>query len=384
VNVGAVTLEVSLYETSNEIRFRYLDTDFGNATWNFGGSATAGVENQTGTQGTQYSRNSPVLTNGKAIRCFQGSPPPPPALQITTTSLPGGTVNQAYSQSVTATGGTAPYGWSVVSGSLPPGLNLSPTGTPSATISGTPTTEGTYNFTVQVTDAVAATDTQALSIVIGSAPPPGGAPAFGSAGDAAMALASSIEVPYPAGTASNDLLLLLVMTRDNVDINTPAGFTQGDARNQSGGLRAEWFWRRATGSESGTLTVTKASGSTLLLGRMYRYTGVRTSGNPHEAAAQGGAGANATITPVDITTAGPDRRVVVLVAEGEDFALGNFTGGTVTVPEETAHVTTALGGDGALGINGVARTAAELFDYGTYTLASSTRHIEFSFALVPA
>jgi hypothetical protein len=37
-----------------------------------------------------------------------------------------------------------------------------------------------------------------------------------------------------------------------------------------------------------------------------------------------------------------------------------------------------------LGINGLARTSAELFDFGTYTLAESSSHIEFSFALIPA
>ena len=475
-NVGAATLEVSLYETTNEIRFRYLDTDFGNATFNSGRSATAGVENQSGTAGTQYSRNTAVLTNGKAIRCSQGAPPPPPPLTITTTSLPGGTVGQAYSQSVTATGGTTayswsivsgslppglslsptgtpsatisgtpttagtynftvqvtdsaaatdtqalsitiapaptltitttslpggtvgqaysqavtatggatPYSWSIVSGSLPPGLSLSPTGTPSTTVSGTPTTAGTYNFTVQVTDSVAATDTQALSITISSAPPPGTAPAFGSAGAAAAALGTSISVPYPSGTSANDILLLLVMTRDSADVNTPAGFTQGGARTQNSSLRAEWFWKRATGSESGTLNVTKVSGSALLFGRMYRYTGAITSGTPFEAGAQGGAGSNATITPVDITTQGANRRVVVLVAEADDLALGNFSGGTATVAEETAEATTSLGTDGALGINGLSRTSAELFDFGTYTLAASAGHIEFTFALLPA
>ena len=167
-NVGAGTFEASLYETSGLIRFRYLDTDFGNATFNAGASATAGVESQNGTLGTKYSFNQAVLTNGKAISCSQGSQPPPP-VNITTTSLPSGTVNQAYSQSVTATGGTTPYSWAVVSGSLPPNLSLSPTGTPSATISGTPTTAGTYNFTVQVTDNAAQTDTQALSITIAPA-----------------------------------------------------------------------------------------------------------------------------------------------------------------------------------------------------------------------
>jgi subtilisin family serine protease len=386
-NVGDATLELSLYETTNEIRFRYLDTDFGNPTFNAGRSATAGVENQGGTLGTQYSRNTAVLTNGKAISCSQGGPPspppPPPTLAITTTSLPGGTAGQAYSQSVTATGGTTPYSWSVVSGSLPPGLSLSPTGTPSATLSGTPTTAGTYNFTVQVTDNAAATDTQALSVTV-SPPGPTSAPAFGSAGAAAGALGTTINVPYPAGINANDLLVLLVMTRESADIATPAGFTAGDARGQNGGLRAEWFWKRATGSETGTLTVTKASGSALLYGRMFRFTGAATTGTPVEAVAQVGVGNNATMAPADITTQGPNRRVVVLVAEGDDQALGGFAGGTAAVPEETAEATTTLGTDAALGINGLARTSSETFDFGTYSLGVAAGHIEFTFALLPA
>jgi hypothetical protein len=86
-------------------------------------------------------------------------------LQVTTTTLAGGTVNTAYSQSLTASGGTAPYTWSITVGSLPAGLSLSPAGA----ITGTPTTAGTSSFTVQVKDANASTATKALSIVVSSA-----------------------------------------------------------------------------------------------------------------------------------------------------------------------------------------------------------------------
>jgi hypothetical protein len=88
-------------------------------------------------------------------------------LAITTTSLPGGQVGVAYGQTVAATGGITPYSWSVVSGSLPNGLSLGPS---TGTISGTPTTSGTSNFTVRVTDSqgVPDTDDQALSVVIGA------------------------------------------------------------------------------------------------------------------------------------------------------------------------------------------------------------------------
>jgi hypothetical protein len=77
----------------------------------------------------------------------------PADLVITTMSLPGGKVGVGYSQTVSATGGTVPYQWDVFSGSLPPGLSLSVSGTPSATLSGTPAEAGTFNFTVRVRDA---------------------------------------------------------------------------------------------------------------------------------------------------------------------------------------------------------------------------------------
>jgi hypothetical protein len=66
-------------------------------------------------------------------------------------SLAGGTVGQNYNQSVSASGGLTPYGYVVTGGTLPNGLNLSPTGT----ISGIPTASGTFNFTVTATDSSA-------------------------------------------------------------------------------------------------------------------------------------------------------------------------------------------------------------------------------------
>jgi hypothetical protein len=70
-------------------------------------------------------------------------------LTINTASLPNATVGIAYSQQLAATGGTAPYVWSVTGGGLPPGLSLSTGGL----LDGSPTTAGTFNFTVQVADA---------------------------------------------------------------------------------------------------------------------------------------------------------------------------------------------------------------------------------------
>src|ERR1035438_1637038 len=89
----------------------------------------------------------------------------PPALGITTSSLPAGTVGVAYSQALGASGGSPPYSWSVASGTLPAGLSLAAGGT----LSGTPGAAGPSSFTVRVTDSASASSTAALSITINPA-----------------------------------------------------------------------------------------------------------------------------------------------------------------------------------------------------------------------
>ena len=96
-------------------------------------------------------------TNGIAM--------PPPVL-VTPSSLPAARAESDYTASLTATGGVAPHSWSVTSGSLPPGL----TPTSSGTLSGTPTTPGTFSFTVQVADARVGRDSRSFTIAV--APPP--------------------------------------------------------------------------------------------------------------------------------------------------------------------------------------------------------------------
>ena len=64
--IGSVTFEVILYEGTNEIRFQYLDVDFGDPLYNFGLSATAGI-NRNATVALQTSFNQAVIQNGQAI-----------------------------------------------------------------------------------------------------------------------------------------------------------------------------------------------------------------------------------------------------------------------------------------------------------------------------
>ena len=85
-----------------------------------------------------------------------------PGPSMTFAAPPGGWTNTVYGYTLTETGGTAPYAWSVTSGSLPAGISLSPAGT----LSGTPTATGTSSFTVKVTDAKNQSVTQATSITV--------------------------------------------------------------------------------------------------------------------------------------------------------------------------------------------------------------------------
>ena len=96
-----------------------------------------------------------------AVPAFSQSP-----LAITTTFLPNGTVQVSYSADVQSTGGIGTTRtWSILSGSLPPGLNISGSGA-TATIGGTPTTSGNYSFTVLVVDERQQRATQPLSIFV--------------------------------------------------------------------------------------------------------------------------------------------------------------------------------------------------------------------------
>ena len=98
-------------------------------------------------------------------------PPPPLAVVLPGSgpTLAPGTVGVAYAQNFFLSGGVAPYTWSVASGSLPPGLALVTTDAPTDNnnqLAGTPTTAGTFTFTMKVTDGAGSQASQQFSLTI--------------------------------------------------------------------------------------------------------------------------------------------------------------------------------------------------------------------------
>ncbi|KAA0208780.1 hypothetical protein EDM80_15305 [bacterium] len=116
-------------------------------------------------------------------------------LSITTSSLPAGTQGSAYSATLTATGGTTPYTWSITAGALHAGLSLTQS---TGSISGTPGASGSSNITFMVTDSgtPAQTDTKVLPLAVNSS----GSqydPAWGGSTPA-----STIQFTYNSGQTS--------------------------------------------------------------------------------------------------------------------------------------------------------------------------------------
>jgi hypothetical protein len=86
----------------------------------------------------------------------------PPSLTINPASLPAGSVGTAYNQTLTATGGTGPFTFSILSGALPNGMTLSSAGV----LSGPPTTAGTATATIGVQDSMFATGSRMYTISV--------------------------------------------------------------------------------------------------------------------------------------------------------------------------------------------------------------------------
>jgi large repetitive protein len=152
-----------------------------------------------------------------------------PLPAITTTSLPAATAGVAYSATLTESGGTAPFAWSVISGSLA-SLGLSLT---SATglISGTPTGPGSASFTFQVTDATHVSASSG-SITITVNPPPTLVVTTTSLPGAALGVAYSQTLqatggvqPYQWAVTSGSLPSGLTLSSAGVISGTPTGST---------------------------------------------------------------------------------------------------------------------------------------------------------------
>ncbi|MFO1433751.1 MAG: Ig-like domain-containing protein [Candidatus Competibacteraceae bacterium] len=150
-------------------------------------------------------------------------------LSITTDSLEGGTVGQTYLQLLKVQGGASntEVQW-VSDGRLPPGLTLDPS---LGTISGKPTTAGTYPFLVQAQDtnnSSLTSDAKQFSITIAALP-----------SETLTPLSITTTSPLPNGTVNQSYLTLLT--------------------GEGGGSKSDFSWSVSSGQLPSGLQLTKVS-----------------------------------------------------------------------------------------------------------------------------
>jgi hypothetical protein len=250
---------------------------------------------------------------------------------IGTASLPGGTQNAAYSDTLAATGGTTPYTWSISSGTLPAGLALA---SATGAITGIPTTTGTSTFTVKVTDAHALTATKSLSIAvsavallppsIGTASLPGGTQ---NAAYSDTLAATGGTAPYAWSISSGTL---------------PAGLALASATGAITGMPTTTgtsaFTVKVTDAHS--LTATKTLGITVSASTSVKS--ITTSAGSSQSAMIGAAFASTLKATVKDTSGNPlAGATITFTAPPQSGPSGTFAGGVNTATTNASGVATS-------------------------------------------
>ena len=200
--------------------------------------------------------------------------------------------------------------------------------------------------------------------------------------------AASITNPapgYPSNLVSGYLILLQVLVWDlTTTPTTPTGFTLLYGPDQDGTPEGRQFiyYKFSDGTESGTLTITIGA-TTGSYARMYSFSNVALSSFTEGGGL--GAGSDASIEAVAVTTTDVERLAVSLVAVTDNNtgidAFAGETGGDWT--EAVAEFTSGTGNDGALQLQIATMASAGTISGGSDTMQAADGWIVRAFALKP-
>jgi hypothetical protein len=297
-----------------------------------GTGVISGTPTGTGTSNfTVQVSDANSLTGTKALSLTVIAPP-----SVTTTSMPNGTQNAAYNSTLTATGGTTPYSWSIISGALPTGLTLA-SGT--GVISGTPTGTGTSNFTVQVSDANSLTGTKALSLTINAQS--GGGIGLVQENAVQASGVTSVSVAFPAANTTGNLVLAFVRmssATQTVTLNDSAGNTYIEAVAQvqsSDGSQVHLFYAKGIFGVANTVTATFSSTNNHPWLAIYEYKGLNAA-NPLDQTAHAQGNSAAPNSGATATTTSANELVFAGMGLPSSYAGTQTAGSGFTILEQDA------------------------------------------------
>jgi hypothetical protein len=266
-----------------------------------------------------------------------------PTIVLAPATLPGGAVAAAYTQTLTASGGAAPYAFSVSSGALPGGLSLASGGA----LTGTPTATGSFSFGVTATDANGEIGTLAYTVVM-AAPSLSLAPAtlpngIGSSPYTATFSASSGTAPYTfavsAGTLPNGLSLSAAGALSGTPTAAGSFSFSVQVTDSTGGTPATATNSYTVQITAPTLTITSVVPDVIFLGRSFSLQ-LQTSGGaaPYSYAVTAGAlPAGLSLSPSGVLSGTPSSitpsTFTITVTDASGFTgVGVYTLGARAAP----------------------------------------------------
>jgi hypothetical protein len=211
-----------------------------------------------------------------------------------------------------------------------------------------------------------------------------GTPAFANAGGGAALNASStaMDLAYPSpAAAAGDLLVIHASTDNDSVLSVPAGWTAFGAQvNVTTVFGARMWYKIATGTESGTVTVERVAGGANITfcALMYRFTNPKQSGTPFEGYLTN-TGTSTTPTGNNAVASGIRRRAVTLCA----YSINDADGSTPSGVWQEAIDGNASTGNGVGFTLDTAAAASETITALTRTVSASTPWVAFTFCLIP-
>lgn len=211
-------------------------------------------------------------------------------------------------------------------------------------------------------------------------------PVLASKGTVSVVTTASATPTYPASVAANDIVVIELVKYDGLPgTHTPpaiSGYTLIGSRNlldATSGIvgYVAWYWQRATGALSGTVTITPTGGTgatTITMAQIYRITGCRTSGNPFDNTVFSGALAAASaVTWSTIREYHSAEELPVLFSGGAGAGLTQPPVTPTGVTATTAADSSTTGADGYV----LAYTATTPADPSVGPFASSTSRVQW-------